>query len=79
MQGGVELQLQVIAAEADVVNWQERVAWTERMVKKGLMAKGQLESEQAKLQRAVVVLDVLRQALWQRTGEGREKVPPPQK
>jgi hypothetical protein len=58
-----ELQEQLTRAESDVVQWTERVAWTERMVKKGYLTNVQLEADRARLSQSTLVLDLARKAL----------------
>jgi hypothetical protein len=58
-----ELKHQVAVAEADVAGWKDRVAWAERMVKKGYLTDKHLQAERAQLTRAEMALDLARRAL----------------
>jgi hypothetical protein len=75
-----ELEHQVAAAEADVAGWKDRVAWAERMLKKGYLTEKHLQAERAQLTRAEQALDLARKALENRTSgpkgpEERESKP----
>jgi hypothetical protein len=54
---------QVVMAESEVETWKDRVAWSERMVKKGFMTESQLQNEQARLQAAELTLEKARKNL----------------
>jgi hypothetical protein len=58
-----QLKNQIAAAEADVDNWNERLAWSERMAKKGYLAANQVQADRARLQRAEMALDLLRRTM----------------
>jgi outer membrane protein TolC len=58
-----ELKGQVALFESEVERLQDRVAWAERMVKKGYMTNQQLRAEQAALQLAEMALTRARQDL----------------
>ena len=58
-----ELKRIVAVAEADADAWKDRVTWAERMVKKGYLTEGQLQSERAQLRLAELYLDAARQEL----------------
>lgn len=58
-----DLKRRVLQAQADVEGWKDRVAWSERMVKKGYMTERQLEADRSLLQAAEIVLDKARQEL----------------
>jgi hypothetical protein len=51
---------QVGLLEADVEYLRDRVAWSERMVKKGFMPANQLKAERDSLRRAEIVLEAAR-------------------
>ncbi|SRR5579872_2771289 len=53
----------VSQAEADIQGWKDRVAWSERMVKKGYLTERHLQEEQALLQAAEIALDKARKEL----------------
>jgi hypothetical protein len=58
-----EIRRHIASAEADVESWKDRVAWAERMLKKGYMSATQLQAEQAQLAQAELALDAARKAL----------------
>jgi hypothetical protein len=58
-----EIKRQIAAAEADVEAWKDRVAWSERMVKKGYVTEKHALAERAQLSKAEAVLDAARRAL----------------
>jgi hypothetical protein len=58
-----EVRRRVAAAEADVEAWKDRVAWSERMVRKGYLTEKHVEAERTQLKKAEAVLDVERRAL----------------
>jgi hypothetical protein len=53
----------IVLLENDVERVKERVAWSERMLKKGFLSKQQVEGEQAELKRAQFSLDRARRQL----------------
>jgi hypothetical protein len=58
-----EIRRHIANAEADVESWKDRVAWAERMLKKGYMSATQLQAEQAQLTQSELALDAARKAL----------------
>jgi len=77
-----EIKRQIALAESDVEAWKERVAWSERMLKKGYLTERHVESERAQLRRAETVLDMARRALKilpSAPEEPEQKVPRPEK
>jgi multidrug efflux pump subunit AcrA (membrane-fusion protein) len=58
-----DLQGRLSLAESDLEMWRDRVAWTERMVKKGFLSPGQSRAEEAHLESARLDLDKLREEL----------------
>jgi outer membrane protein TolC len=50
-------------AESELEMWKERVAWSERMVKKGYLTERQLQTERAALKQAETVLEKARREL----------------
>ncbi len=48
---------------ADVDQWRERVAWAERMARKGFLSAQRVEADRARLQAAEAALDRARQEL----------------
>jgi hypothetical protein len=58
-----EIKRRVALAENDVEMWKARVAWAERMVKKGYMTDTQLQGETAVLNSAQIVLERARKEL----------------
>jgi hypothetical protein len=52
-----EVKRQVLLAEAAVEGWKDRVAWSERMVKKGYLTDRHLEEEKKQLQAAEIALE----------------------
>jgi hypothetical protein len=70
-------------AQADVAMWQERSAWSQRMVKKGFMTAAQAEADQTRLQRARMTLEKAERELKglssmpKQTPEKEQKPAPP--
>jgi len=58
-----EIKRQIDVAEADVEAWKERLAWSERMFRKGYMTGTQVEAERTQLKKAEVILGEAREAL----------------
>jgi hypothetical protein len=58
-----QLKSQMTLAEADVENWKDRLAWSERMAKKGYLATNQVQADRMRLQRAEITLDLLRRTM----------------
>ena len=58
-----DLQRHVSTAEADVAVWKDRVAWSERMVKKGFMTESQAQRDKQLLQNAERALEKATQEL----------------
>jgi hypothetical protein len=57
------IKREIAAAEADIEVWTERVAWSERMLRKGYVTEKHVQSERAQLKKAEAVLDEARRAL----------------
>jgi hypothetical protein len=77
-----EIKQQIALAESDLEAWKDRVAWVERMVKKGYMTERQLQNERAQLTRVEMALDWARKALKKLPADPQgtgEKERPPQK
>jgi hypothetical protein len=77
-----EIKRQIATAEADVEAWQERVNWSERMLKKGYLTEKHVETERAQLKKAETVLDLARMALKNLQSapkEPEQKEPRPEK
>ncbi len=55
-----ERKAQIQEAESNVQMYRERVAWSERMVQKGYLAKSQVDAERAKLSAAEALLRTVR-------------------
>lgn len=66
----------VFVAQGEVEAWKDRVAWTERMVKKGYLNERRLEDERGQLQAAEFSLDKAQKAL---KALSAERIPPPKK
>jgi hypothetical protein len=58
-----DLKRVIAVAESDAQAWKDRVAWAERMVKKGYITERQLQSEREQLTRVEGLLDTARKAL----------------
>jgi hypothetical protein len=58
-----EILRQIAVAEADVAAWKDRVAWAERMFKKGYLTERHLQTEKAQLTKAETALEQARKAL----------------
>jgi multidrug efflux pump subunit AcrA (membrane-fusion protein) len=56
-----DVQGRLALAESDLEMWRDRVAWTERMVKKGFVSPGQARVEEARLQSAGLDFDKLQE------------------
>ena len=52
-----DLKAQIAQAEADVARSKDRVAWSERMVKKGYLSEQRVEAERGLLRKAEMVLE----------------------
>ena len=77
-----EVKRQVAVAEAEVEAWTERVAWSERMLRKGFVTAQHVQAERAQLKKAEAALDEARGALKGMPSEPKEpeqKVPRPEK
>jgi hypothetical protein len=77
-----EIKQQIAIAESDLEAWKDRVAWVERMVKKGYMTERHLQSERAQLTRIEMALDWARKALKNLSADPKrlgEKESQPQK
>lgn len=59
-------------AEADVAQWQDRAAWSERMVKKGYVTTNQARAERLKLERAEEAVQRLQTELKSLTREPKK-------
>ena len=55
-----DVKRQALCAASDVEAWKDRVAWSERMVKKGYMTEHQLEADKVRLQAAEIALEKAR-------------------
>jgi HlyD family secretion protein len=54
-----DVQGRLALAQSDLEMWRDRVAWTERMVKKGFLSPSQYRAEEARLQSANLELEKL--------------------
>ena len=54
---------QLTLAESDVDAWKDRVAWSERMARKGFLSEQQLKADRLRLRLAEVTLDKARREL----------------
>jgi hypothetical protein len=64
--GGSQLEVikaRLSQAEAEVETRKERVAWSERMVRKGFLSTGQLQAEKSALQAAEIAVQKARREL----------------
>src|SRR6516162_9528887 len=52
-----DIKRELSLAEADVEMWKDRVAWSERMVKKGYLTESRVLAERALLKAAEITLD----------------------
>jgi hypothetical protein len=73
-----DIQGRIAIAQADLEMWKERLAWSERMVKKGFLTAQQAAQEQARLKTAELLLEKLRQELKALTGASEEPAKKPQ-
>ena len=71
-----ELRRRFLLAESDVEMWKDRVAWCERMVKKGYMSERQAKADQTRLEVAELALEQARREL---KAVSPEAVPQPEK
>jgi hypothetical protein len=60
-----DLKAQVAQAESDVEARKDRVAWSERMVRKGYLSERQVEAERGLLRKAEMALEKTRRELKQ--------------
>jgi hypothetical protein len=58
-----EIKRRIADAETDVEGWRDRLAWTARMARKGLLSAPQVDNARARLQIAEIALDKLRRDL----------------
>jgi hypothetical protein len=58
-----DVKAQISLIEADVESLKDRVAWAERMARKGFMTDQQVQAERARLKRAEAALDRARREL----------------
>src|SRR5262249_48356594 len=58
-----DLKGQIAVIESDLTQMRERVAWAERMLKKGYMTERQVEAERTQLRRMETALERARQGL----------------
>jgi hypothetical protein len=77
-----EVKRRIALIESDVEAWKERVAWAERMVKRGYMTERQVNSERLRLREAESALESARDELKALPAEAQrppEKLPMPGK
>jgi hypothetical protein len=67
-----ELKSQVALIEADVEQFRDALAWTERMLKKGFMAASQVDFERSRLRRAEAALDSARREFEAYSAESKQ-------
>jgi hypothetical protein len=58
-----EVRRQAQLARSDLEMWKDRVAWAERMVKKGYLTERQLQADQARLKDTEAALEALEKEL----------------
>jgi hypothetical protein len=58
-----EVKRQIALTEVDQQTWKDRVAWSERMLKKGFMSEAQVNGERMELRKIDITLDSLRREL----------------
>jgi hypothetical protein len=68
-----EFNRRIADAEANVAERKERLAWAERMTRKGFMSATQLAADRARLENAELALQKLRQSLKTYPGYPRGK------
>src|SRR5262249_27297507 len=76
------IKRQLLLARSDVEMWKDRVAWAERMVKKGYLTERQLQADQARLKAAEAALEALEKELKTSPADPKpvpEKEPKPEK
>jgi hypothetical protein len=66
-----EVKQRIAAIESEVDLWRERVAWSERMARRGFLSGQRINAERARLQEAEMALDEARREL--------QKTPPERK
>ena len=58
-----EVKRQIALIEIDLQMWKDRVAWSERMLKKGFMSEAQVNGERMELKKTEITLDSLQREL----------------
>jgi hypothetical protein len=58
-----DVKRQIALIEVDQQTWKERVAWSERMLKKGFMSEAQVNGERMELKKIEITLESLRREL----------------
>jgi hypothetical protein len=58
-----DVKRQIALFEVDQQKWQDRVAWSERMLKKGFLSEAQVNGERMELRKIEITLDSLRREL----------------
>jgi hypothetical protein len=58
-----DLKGRLALAEADLATWKDRVAWSERMARKGYLSEQQLNADRVRLRRAELAVDQARREL----------------
>jgi hypothetical protein len=69
-----KIKTQIALAESDVASIKDRVAWSERMAKKGYLSDQQVEVERVQLKRAEMALDTARRELKTVPSDPKEPV-----
>jgi hypothetical protein len=58
-----DVKSRIALIEADLEKWKDRVAWSERMLKKGFLSEAQVNGERLELKKTEIALDYLNREL----------------
>jgi hypothetical protein len=67
-----EVKQRIAAIESEVELWKERVAWSERMARRGFLSNQRVNTERARLREAEMALDEARRELQTSPPERKE-------
>jgi hypothetical protein len=72
-----DVKRRIALLEADLEMWKDRVAWAERMLKKGFLSEAQVKGERLEMKKTEITLDYLQKELQGLSPDA--KGPPPDK
>jgi len=68
-----DLQGRVTLAEADLAMWRERMAWSERMAKKGFLTNQQAQADRARFNSAEIALQKVQEEFKKFLGDPKKR------